>query len=144
MTDLVADTASLTLPGAQLAIDAAVAAARELGIAVCIAVTDPGGHLLAFVRMDGAPLMSASIAQDKAYTVVAFQGLPTHEWFDLIRDEPPLLHGIVKTERLVVFGGGMPVRVGGRLVGAVGASGGSAEQDRAVAEAGAAAVSDGG
>jgi uncharacterized protein GlcG (DUF336 family) len=137
VTDLVRETSTLTLEGARRALEAAVREADRLGVAVCVAVADAAGDLLAFARMDGAPLLSASIAQDKAYTVAAFGGLPTHEWFDLIKDEPPLLHGIVKTDRLVVFGGGVPVRSGGRLVGAVGASGGSAEQDRVVAQAGA-------
>jgi uncharacterized protein GlcG (DUF336 family) len=135
-------TASLTLGGAQRALEGAVEHALAIGVAVCVAVSDSAGHLLAFARMDGAPLLSASLAQDKAYTVASFGGLATHDWFDLIKDEPPLLHGIVKTDRLIVFGGGVPVRSGDRLVGAVGVSGGSAEQDRAIAEAGAKVVSD--
>ena len=88
----------------------------------------------------GAPLLSAQIAQDKAYSVAAFGGVPTHQWWTMIADEPPLLHGIVKTDRLIVFGGGVPVRADGALIGAVGVSGGSARQDQAVAEAGAAAL----
>lgn len=139
-TNLVREAATLTLRGAQLALAGALGEAQRIGVAVCVAVADGSGQLLSFVRMDDAPLLSVSIAQDKAYTVAAFGGLPTHEWFDLIKDEPPLLHGIVKTDRLVVFGGGVPVRVAGRVVGAVGVSGGSATQDRKVAEAGARAV----
>ena len=141
MSDLdTALVATLTLGGARRALEGALDHACAIGVAVCIAVSDNAGHLLAFARMDGAPLLSMSLAQDKAYTVAAFGGLATHEWFGLIKDEPPLLHGIVKTDRLIVFGGGVPVRVDGRLVGAVGVSGGSAEQDRAVADAGAKAV----
>jgi uncharacterized protein GlcG (DUF336 family) len=87
----------------------------------------------------GAPLLSAQIAQDKAYTVSAF-GLPTHEWWDLVRDEPALLHGMVKTDRLIIFGGGVPLVRGDETVGAVGVSGGSSEQDRNIAAAGAAAL----
>ena len=136
----VALTASLTLGGAQRALEGAVEHARAIGVAVCVAVSDSAGHLLAFARMDGAPLLSAGLAQDKAFTVASFGGLATHDWFDLIKDEPPLLHGIVKTDRLIVFGGGVPVRSGERLAGAVGVSGGSAEQDRAIAEAGAKVV----
>jgi uncharacterized protein GlcG (DUF336 family) len=140
MTGTLTVTASvptLTLFGARQALAAAITRAEEMGVAVCVAVADRAGNLLAFARMDGAPLLSASIAQDKAYTVCAFNGVPTHDWFGMIKDEPALLHGIVKTDRLVVFGGGVAVRVGDELVGAVGVSGGSAEQDRAVAEAGA-------
>lgn len=128
------------MAGAQRVLDRSLAAARELGVAVCVAVTDRSGQLLSFARMDGAALLSVSIAQDKAYTVAAFGGLPTHEWFDLIAGEPALLHGIVKTDRLIVFAGGVPVRSAGALAGAVGVSGGSAEQDRAIAEAGATAL----
>jgi uncharacterized protein GlcG (DUF336 family) len=138
MTDLIA-ASTIGLDAANRIVAAAVKQAACLGVAVCVAVADRAGHLLAYGRMDGAPLLSGQIAQDKAYTVAAF-GLPTHEWYDLIKDEPPLLHGIVKTDRLVVFGGGVPVEVAGELVGTVGVSGGSAEQDRIIATAGAAAL----
>lgn len=90
--------------------------------------------------MDGAPLLSGSIAQDQAYTVAVFGGLATHQWFELIRDDPAVLYGIVKTERLIVSGGGAPVWSAAVLAGAVGVSGGCVEQDRAIAEAGAALV----
>lgn len=119
---------------------ACIAEASSLGVAVCIAVTDHAGHLLYFVRMDGAPLLSASIAQDKAYSVAAFNGLPTDAWWGLISQDEALVHGIVKTDRLIVFGGGRPCLVDGALVGAVGVSGGSADEDVAVASAGAAAL----
>lgn len=143
MSEVVSGQQSLTYEGARQALEAAVAEARRIGVAVCIAVADRAGHLLAFARMSGAPLLSMKLAQDKAWTVAAFNGVPTHEWFGMIADEPPLLHGIVHTDRLIVFGGGVPVRVGEELVGAVGVSGGSAEEDRQVAEAGAASLSDG-
>ena len=84
--------------------------------------------------------MSASIAQDKAYTVVAFLGIPTERWFSMIEGEPALREGIVHRDRLVIFGGGVPVTVDGTVVGAVGVSGGSAEQDVEIATAGAAAL----
>ncbi|WP_324788428.1 heme-binding protein [Streptomyces sp. H51] len=133
-------TATLTYAAALRVLAAAAEEAERLRVAVCVAVADGAGHPLAFGRMDGAPLMSARIAQDKAYTVAAFNGLPTHRWYDMISGEPALLHGIVHTERLVIFGGGVPVRADGDLLGAVGVSGGTAEQDRAIAEAGAAAL----
>ena len=133
-------SASLSLEGARLALEAAVAYASSIRVAVCVSVADRAGNLLAFARMDGAPLLSAGLAQDKAYTVCAFNGLPTHGWFDVLKDEPALLHGIVKTDRLIIFGGGVPVRIDGDLVGAVGVSGGSAEQDHEIAAAGVTAV----
>ncbi|MET8249570.1 heme-binding protein [Streptomyces sp. NPDC005202] len=138
MTELI-NVRTIGLKAARSAVDAAVAEATSIGVPACVAVVDRMGHLLAYGRMDGAPLLSGQLAQDKAYTVAAF-GPPTHDWFDLIKDEPALLHGIVKIDRLVVFGGGVPVTVDGELVGAVGVSGGSTAQDRLIAESGAAAA----
>jgi glc operon protein GlcG len=131
---------SATLAAAQRVIAAALHEADVLSVAVCIAVSDGAGHLLAMVRMDRAPLMCIQIAQDKAYSVAAFAGLPTGDWWRMLESEPPLLHGIVKTDRLVVFGGGVPLVVDGQIVGAVGVSGGSSSQDVRIAEAGAAAI----
>jgi uncharacterized protein GlcG (DUF336 family) len=131
---------TITYAGARAAVDAALERAAELGVAVNVAVTDPSGALIAFARMDGAPLLSSGIAQDKAWTVSAFNGIATHEFFGLIEHEAALREGIVHRDRLVVFGGGVPVRVDGALVGAVGVSGGTAEQDREIAEAGAAGL----
>lgn len=85
----------------------AVAKAGAMGVPMCIAIVDPSGTLVQFLRMDGAALLSVNIAQDKAYTAVSF-GMATHEWHDFIKNDPPLLHGIVHTPRLVVFGGGLP------------------------------------
>ncbi|MFK2825393.1 heme-binding protein [Bacillus sp. B190/17] len=119
---------------AQRMVNAAKEKACEFGIAVNVAIMDAGGNLLAFSRMDGAPLLSINIAQDKAYTAAAF-GRPTHEWYDVIKDNPSLKIGIVHTERLTVFGGGYPVRCGDQLAGGIGVSGGSLDQDQACCEA---------
>ncbi|WP_203362870.1 heme-binding protein [Bacillus sp. REN10] len=115
-------------------IEAAVDKAKELGISVNVAVVDNGGHLIAFTRMDHAPLLSVDIAQNKAYTAAAF-GLPTHEWYELIKDEPSLKTGIVHTDRLTVFGGGYPIRCGDALAGGIGVSGGTLAEDQACCEA---------
>ena len=131
---------SVTLAAAQRATAEAIAKAEELAVDVCIAVTDGGGHLLSMVRIDRAPLLCIHIAQDKAYSVASFGGLPTSDWWRLLESEPALLHGIVKTERLIIFGGGVPLVCDGRTVGAIGVSGGSAEQDVQIAEAGAAVL----
>ena len=125
---------SLSLSAAQRVAQAAVAAAGSHGVAVCVAVSDPSGEPIVTMRMDGAPRLSAEIARNKAYTVASFNGLPTHLWWPVIADDPALVHGITHTPRLVIFGGGVPVRIDGGLVGAVGVSGGSTEQDRAIAE----------
>lgn len=131
----------ISLEGARKAVEGAVAKAQELGVAVNIAVADAGGNLVSFDRMDGAALMSASIAQDKAISVVSFKGLATHQWMELFEgDDESVGRGIPHRPGLVIFGGGIPVLVDGELIGAVGCSGGSSEEDRLIAEAGAAAV----
>jgi uncharacterized protein GlcG (DUF336 family) len=132
---------TVRLAAAQRAVSAALAEAERQSVDVCIAAADSGGHLLAFARMDRAPLLCVQLAQDKAFSVSSFGGLPTGEWWRLLESEPALLHGIVKTDRLVVFGGGVPLVCQGRTVGAIGVSGGSSEQDVRIAEAGAAAMS---
>jgi uncharacterized protein GlcG (DUF336 family) len=124
---------------ATAAIEAAAAKARELGLNMCIAVTDESGDLKAFYRMDGAPKLAVQIAQDKAYTSASY-GFPTHGWFEFIKDDPPLLHGIVHTPRLVVFGGGYPIKEKGEMVGAIGISGGHYRQDMECARAALAAI----
>jgi len=130
---------SITTEAAEVLIAGGAAAAVEIGVPMVIAVVDESGVLKAFRRMDGAALLSVDIAQDKAYTAVSF-GMPTHGWFDFIKNDPPLLHGIVKTPRLVVFGGGYPISIDGQVVGGIGVSGGHYTQDMKVAEAGLAAL----
>ncbi|HZG70388.1 MAG TPA: heme-binding protein [Chondromyces sp.] len=109
-------------------LDAACEQATKLGVPVNVAITDDGGNVKGFVRMDGAPLLSSEIAQNKAYTASAF-GIATSEWYPLIEKEPPLLHGIVHTNRLTIFEGGIPIYINGQLAGGIGVSGGTAEQD---------------
>ena len=125
---------TLTTAGADKLIEAAVAKANEIKVPMCIAIVDESGILKAFRRMDGAQLLSVDIAQNKAWTAISF-GMPTHAWHDFIKDDPPLLHGIVQTPRLVVFGGGYPVKVGDAVIGGIGVSGGHYTQDMQVAEA---------
>jgi glc operon protein GlcG len=134
---------TVTLDAAQRAVAAAIEKAEKLAVDVCVAATDSAGHLLAFARMDRAPILCSQLAQDKAYSVAAFGGLPTGEWWRMLESEPALLHGITKTDRLVVFGGGVPLVVEGRTVGGIGVSGGSSQEDVQIAEAGAAALSAG-
>ena len=124
-------TQSLTLK----ILEAITNKAEELGIKINAAVVDEGANLKAFIRMDEAALLSSEIAQNKAYTAAAF-GKPTHEWYPMIKDEPALLTGIVHTNKLVVFGGGIPLTVGGIIVGGIGVSGGTSEEDVLCAQAG--------
>jgi uncharacterized protein GlcG (DUF336 family) len=113
----------------------AIQKAEELGIKINVAVTDSSGVLMAFLRMPGAFLHSIDISIDKAYTAASF-GFPTSQWMSIIENDPALREGIVQRPRLVIFGGGVPVRIGDDLIGGVGVSGGSAEEDEICALAG--------
>jgi uncharacterized protein GlcG (DUF336 family) len=118
---------------ADMLISEAVKKAKELGVKVSVAVVDEGGELKAFKRMDGAPILTIEIAIDKAWTAVSF-GIPTHEWYNMLKDNPPLAMGFPKIPRLIIFGGGFPIVYKGHVIGGIGISGGSAEQDMEIAK----------
>jgi glc operon protein GlcG len=139
MADLI-ESKSVSLAAAESVATAARDAAKAAGYAMCICVTDPSGEPVVALRMDGAPRMSASIAANKAWTVASFSGMPTHIWWSAIENDPSLVHGLTQTPRLIVFGGGVPLMVAGQIVGALGVSGGTSEQDREIAEAAAATL----
>ena len=125
---------------AAAAVAAAVRSAEAAGTKVNVAVVDAGGNLAAFLRMPGAFLHSIDIAIDKAYTAAGF-GLPTGAWTEaLMAHSPAVRAGIPLRPRMVCFGGGLPLRHEGRLIGGIGVSGGSEQEDEACARAGLAAI----
>jgi uncharacterized protein GlcG (DUF336 family) len=131
---------SITQTQADNAIAAATKAADAIGVPMNIAVYDDGANMKAFVRMDGALLGSADIARNKARTAALF-GFNTEALFDFVKPGGTS-PGFDRTNGgLIVFAGGIPVRdADGRLVGAVGVSGGAVAQDFVVAKAAAAAA----
>ncbi|MEA3001974.1 MAG: hypothetical protein QOH81_762 [Sphingomonadales bacterium] len=112
---------SISFELAQKMVDAALAKAKELGVAENVAIVDDGGNLKAFGRMDGAPILSIQMAQNKAYT--ALFGVSTQEFFNFIQGDPSLLAGIPTLSRVAAWGGGFPIKVNGEVVGAIGLSG---------------------
>ena len=129
----------LTWQAAQAACQGAVEKADELEIRINVAVADAGGNLASFIRMPNAFLHSIDIAVDKAYTAASF-GFPTSQWEAIFAEERMLEIGMPHRERLVVFGGGIPIVIDGASIGGIGVSGGSAEQDEICARAGHAAI----
>jgi len=130
------ERASVSAELAKAMIAAAERKATEMGHPFVIAVVDDSGVLKAFSRMDGAALLSVQVAQDKAYTAVGF-GLATDTWHDFVKDDPPLAMGAATgIDRLIVFGGGYPIKLGGAVIGGIGVSGGHYSQDMEVAQAG--------
>ena len=130
---------TITLEEAQQVIDAAAKKAEEIGQPMDIAVVDAGGNLKAHARMDGANIGSITIAINKAYTAIAFQ-CETGDLQEATRPHGPI-YGLNDAHggRLVVFPGGIPLVRDGRIMGAIGVSTGTVEQDQEVAEAGAGA-----
>jgi uncharacterized protein GlcG (DUF336 family) len=127
----------ITLADARRVISAAEKKAEEIGQPMNIAVVDSGGNLVAHVRMDRAWLGSVDIAINKAWTSRAFD-IPTRELAELSQSGDQFF-GIHASNhgRVMIFAGGIPLKRGGQVMGAIGVSGGMGKQDQAVAEAGA-------
>ncbi|MGL4514931.1 MAG: GlcG/HbpS family heme-binding protein [Lacipirellulaceae bacterium] len=130
----------ISLEQAQVAVAAALAKSRELGLAMNIAIVDAGANLTAFARMDGAWLGSVDIAQKKARTARYFD-MPTGVIGSLSQPGGSLYNIEHSNGGLITFPGGVPLKnAAGDVIGAIGVSGSTVENDHAVAEAGATAI----
>lgn len=129
----------ITAEAAHAGVAAACEKARALGVSVNACVVDAGGHQIAFLRGDGAFLQSGAIARDKAATSAGF-GAPTGALYEALKGEAAVLSGITAQPGVALFQGGLPVVVEGEVIGGIGVSGASAEQDEICAGAGLAAM----
>lgn len=132
---------TLTLELAERFIAAAKAKAQQQGWAMSLAVVDTGGNLVALARMDGARWLTAGVAPSKAFTAATFRRTSA-EVAELAQTRPLLVNSIVGLagRPLLLAGGGLPLLIKGELLGGVGASGGTEEQDVECARAGLAAI----
>lgn len=134
-TPTASQAAGLTLAAARRMIAAAEATARGLRVAMSIAVVDSGDQLVAFARMDGADLVTVSLARDKAFSAL-MNRMPTRDLAPLVQPGAEFYgYDSLAGGRMIVFAGGMPLERGGILIGAIGVSGGSAEEDQQAADA---------
>ena len=126
----------LSQDDARQLLDGARNEANAIGVPVCIAISDESGHLIAFERMDGAKIISTTLAQDKAATA-AISRKGTHE-YNAASIPGNLVFGIhtALQGRFSIVGGGLPVSIDDEVVGGIGVSGGTPEQDMQCAEAG--------
>ena len=135
--------AEFGLAAARQIVDEAVREATRLELRISVAVADEAGALLAFARMDGATRLSARTAADKTQTVI-LTGKATldlgREFREQLGEEPELFHGMIARPDVVPFGGGVPLRISGRLAGAVAVSGATSIQDHQIAELAALAI----
>ncbi|HEX7067242.1 MAG TPA: heme-binding protein [Candidatus Limnocylindria bacterium] len=130
-----AQAAGLTLAAARRAMAAAEAAAREMRVAMSVAVVDSGDQLVAFARMDGADLVSVGLSRDKAFSALVNR-MPTRDLAPLVQPGAEFYgYDSLAGGRMVVFAGGMPLLRDGVLVGAIGVSGGSSDEDQRAADA---------
>jgi uncharacterized protein GlcG (DUF336 family) len=127
---------NINLEQALEVIEATKEKAKEIGVPMVIAVVDAGGNLVAQQRMDDALLVSIDIARNKAYTAVAVK-IATGDLAGVTQSGQTLF-GLHVTDggRIVIFGGGIPLKKGDQIVGGIGVSGGSVEEDIECAEAG--------
>jgi len=129
----------VSLADARRVIAAAEKKAAEIGQPMNIAVADGGGNIVAHIRMDGAWIGSIDISQKKAYTSRAFD-ISTKDLAEHSQSGGQFF-GIHASNngKIMIFAGGIPLKRDGKVMGSIGVSGGSGDQDHAVAEAGAAA-----
>ncbi len=131
--------AGLTLAAARTVVAAALAEGRAAGVPVSVAVVDSGGQLVAFERMDGADLVTVTLAQDKAWTALVNR-MPTGALAPIVQPGAEFFgYHTIKGGRTIVFAGGMPLVRGDVLVGGVGVSGGDSAQDQRIVDAAVAA-----
>lgn len=131
--------ATISWEAAHAAVHAAVAHATELGVRINVGVSDPAGNLVAFLRMPGAFPQSIRIAIDKATTAGGF-GFSTAKWMAVCGDDEGMKLGFASQPGMIVFAGGLPIRSEGQLIGGIGVSGASSQQDEACARAGLLAI----
>jgi uncharacterized protein GlcG (DUF336 family) len=130
MPSFTIETRILSYEGAQAILAAAIAKATEMQVPQCISIVDAGGHLIAFARMDGAFAMSMPTSLMKAKTAASY-GEPTG---NILAGVDIKLAIATQGER-INLPGGLPIIIGGRVVGAIGVGSGTGEQDREVAAA---------
>lgn len=125
---------SIAYEDAARMVEAAIGKSKELGCNQNIAVVDCGGNLLAFGRMDDAPILGITGAQRKAHT--SLLGIGTAEFYDAVKDHQGTVHGLSHLPGSIMVPGGLPIVIDDEIVGGIGTSGGMPEEDIACSQAG--------
>lgn len=130
---------NIILEAALIAAKAALQEAKKLKAKMVVVIADSSGNVVALLRDDGAFLASITIAKNKAYTAAVF-GVSTDDLCNALSTSPILKDGIGAQEGVILFGGGYPLIENGEVIGAIGVSGGSEDEDRQCAMAGLKAI----
>jgi uncharacterized protein GlcG (DUF336 family) len=139
-SDAITTAHHVSAAAALRAISAAVDRAEDLGAPATVAVVDADGRLKAMVRMDGAPVIGLDLARRKAFTCLALGGTDTGVMADAIAKNAHLLAALTSLPDIALLAGGVPLRVGAKVVGAVGISAPNSGTDLDIAAAATAAV----
>jgi uncharacterized protein GlcG (DUF336 family) len=131
MPSSIINTATLSLEAAHALMAEARRACSARGFAATIAITDAGGHLRVFERSDTAAFLTVGVATDKAWTAASF-GVSSHQWNQYMAE--PAVAPLANHPRMMPVGGGVPIIHEGRLLGGLGISGGTSDQDHEAAE----------
>ena len=132
--DAVATRPTLSAAGSRRMVDAAVAEAASMSVPVTIVVVDESGVLKEMVRMDGAPLVSVQTAINKAFAAAAI-GIAPDDFYSAIKEDGAAVASFATRPGLALIAGGMPVRSGGGVAGAIGVAGAmTGAEDRRIAE----------
>jgi uncharacterized protein GlcG (DUF336 family) len=137
--EIVKTSQNISFASALVAAQAALAKAQSINAKMVIAIVDNSGSVLVILRDDNAFVPSINIAKDKAYTAAVF-GCSTDELCQALSANPILQNGIAARENIILFGGGFPIKYNGAIIGAIGVSGGTEDEDRQCAQAGLAAL----
>jgi uncharacterized protein GlcG (DUF336 family) len=136
--DYLSTSGVISLEGAQAVAASAIEEARRRDASIAVAVTGPSGDLRAFARMDGTSPLAGETARRKCWTVVLTER-PTKDlgerFTSFLAEEPNIFHGMLAIGQMAAFPGGVPIRVGGRIVGTVAVSGAASNDDHDIAEA---------
>jgi uncharacterized protein GlcG (DUF336 family) len=126
---------SISLGGSMELVHAAIEEAKAIGFNISVSIVDESGIEKLFARMDGAPLISVETALKKARLAVGFGISTGNQWYSFMKDDPILTAGASDLPGFILLGGGMPVFENGKLIGAIGISGGHYKQDEQCAKA---------
>jgi len=120
---------SLSYAACLVMAEAAIRKAQELKIKISITFVDESGVLKAFFRMDHSPLVSVDASRKKAITAVGFGISSGDSWYEYIKNDPILFHGVQQFKDFILLGGGSPIFEEDAIIGAVGISGGHYKHD---------------
>lgn len=120
---------SISYQSAIKLVDLCISKAQKLHIEISVSIVDCSGLEIVFCKMDNAPLLSVSVAKKKAFSAISYNLETGEKWWNFIKEDPLLLNSIPHLNDFTILGGGKPIKVNEKIIGAIGVSGGHYNQD---------------